>query len=430
MDNGGFDDAQAKTGWKFPTFADINKGGNFAKMPAEVKNMANIQCEACHGPAKEHALTGAKVMDASQDEGVCNVCHNGGGHHLKGTDLKNAGHADATAAAWNTPTGPARQACVRCHTGTGYASFIKNPTNMAAWDNNKQTLVCSSCHDPHSDKNVFQLRIVGKPVEVPFEAKDVGLSATCFECHNARNKPADAIKGSFPHYSSAAEFLSNTGGVDYGKTIPNSPHAQIVGIAPVPNAAAQAPDDPKFMFTAAGAAQGNVPGACVYCHMWPTIEDSKNPNYHKVGSHSFNTVSPDGKFDYTAACMSCHPTMKDTFNIPAKADYDGNGKVEGVQDEVKGLLNTLWKELEAKGVKKVATGNPYATLPANPSDSIEQAWFNYRTVYGVMWGPETGEGNQGKSAAMHNFQRAVGLLQASYRDLAGKDVPGATIVVK
>ena len=88
------------------------------------------------------------------------------------------------------------------------------------------------------------------------------------------------------------------------------------------------------MFSKADDAKGNTPGSCVTCHMWPTIEDAKDPNYHKVGSHSFNTVSPDGKFDYTAACTSCHGDMKD-FNLKSKADYDGNGKVEGVQEEVK-----------------------------------------------------------------------------------------------
>ena len=122
--------------------------------------------------------------------------------------------------------------------------------------------------------------------------------------------------------------------------------------------------------------------------------------------------------------------MKADFNLTAKADYDGNGKTEGVQDEVKGLLNVLWKQLEAKGFKKVATGYPYATLPANVDDKLEQAWYNYRSVYGVMWGTETGNGNEGKAQAVHNFQRSVGLLQASYKDISGSDVPGATIVVK
>ena len=82
--------------------------------------------------------------------------------------------------------------------------------------------------------------------------------------------------------------------------------------------------------------------------MWPDITDAKDPNYDKVGSHSFNMVSPDGKSDYGAACKNCHGDVKD-FNLKAKADYDGNGKVEGVQDEVKGLLGQVWKRARSQG---------------------------------------------------------------------------------
>lgn len=434
----GFKDAMTKIGWKFPTWDLIDaagKGGksNFDAMPAEVKALANIQCEQCHGPAADHVKNGMPVMQASQDEGVCNVCHNGSSRHDKGEQLKNAAHSDASAPAFNEPVGPTRQACVRCHSGEGYASFLDDPKNPAAWTNVKQTIVCATCHDPHSDANAFQLRIVSKPVEIPFElTKDVGLSATCFECHNSRTDPKDAIKSSFPHYNSIAEFISDTGGVDYGQNVPNSPHGALVGIAPLPNPAAKDdPEAPKFLFSKAGDAKGNVPGPCVTCHMTAPITDQKDPNYEKVGGHSFNTVSPDGKFQYTAACQSCHQGL-DTFNMKAKADYDGNGKVEGVQDEVKGLLNVLWKALEAKGLKKVDTGYPYATLPKGADgqvdDKIDNAWYNFRTVYGVMWGTETGNGNEGKAQTEHNFKRAVMLLQLSYKDLTGSDVPGATLM--
>ncbi len=44
-----------------------------------------------------------------------------------------------------------------------------------------------------------------------------------------------------------------------------------------------------------------------------------------------------------------------------------------------------------------------------------------------MWG-EDDPGNQGAAAAIHNFNRSVALLQASYKDLTGQDVPGATIL--
>lgn len=412
--NGGFADAQAKAGWKYPTYAEMAEKttGVWDAVPADVKNVANVQCETCHGPAGEHVATGATTMATSTSSGVCNMCHNGGSLNVKGTELTNAKHTEEDSMAWTYPIGPSRQACVRCHSGDGYTSFIDNPKNMAAWATNQAILGCTSCHDPHSDANPFQLRIVGKPVELPVDLPDVGLSATCVECHNGRTKAADAIKGSFPHYSAAAELVYNQGGVDYGQTLVNSPHGQMVGAAPVAD-----PADTTGKTMLFG---GNKPGACVTCHMYPGPTDTKDPNYLKVGAHSFNTVSPDGKTDYGAACKSCHGEVKD-FNLKSKADYDGNGKVEGVQDEIKGLLNLLQAEFDKAGFKK-QDNNPYFTNLANATDKQEQAIYNFRLVYGVMW---TGEG---KAAAVHNFKRSVQLLQLSYKDLMGKDVPNATLM--
>jgi hypothetical protein len=223
--------------------------------------------------------------------------------------------------------------------------------------------------------------------------------------------------------------------VTYGQTLPNSPHGMMVGAAPIPNPAYAVTNTgvAKFLYSSPGDDKGNTPGPCVTCHMVAPIGDAKDPNYMKVGGHSFNTVSPDGKFDYGEACKSCHGEVKD-FNLKSKADYDGNGKVEGVQDEVKGLLGVLWKGLEAKGVKKVDTGYPYATLPkgadGQTDDKIDNAWYNYRTVNGVMWGTgadgKPTPGNEGKAQAVHNFKRSVALLQASLKDLTGSLPAGMT----
>ena len=428
--NGGFADAQAKTNWKMPTFAQIDAAGkktgpsNFDAMPAEVKNMANIQCEQCHGPASEHVKNGAKVMAVQFDNGACDVCHAGGGHHVKGIEIESSKHTVGTS--FEEITGPARQACARCHSAEGFVTFTQTPKNQAAWATEEGAIGCATCHDPHSEANPFQLRVTSKPVEIPFEVKkDVGLSAICFTCHNARTNPADAIKSSFPHYSSIAEMLSDSGGVTYGQTLPNSPHGMLVGAAPIPNPEfAKDPTTNQFLFSKVGDSKGNIPGPCVTCHMTASPSDPKDPAYMKVGEHSFNTVSPDGKTDYGAACKSCHGEVTD-FNLKAKADYDGNGKVEGVQDEVKGLLNVLWKALEAKGFKKVDSGYPYATVPANADDKMKNAWYNFRTVYGVMWGAE-GPGHEGKSQAIHNFKRSVALLQASLKDLTGSLPAGMT----
>jgi hypothetical protein len=429
----GFFEAKTKANWTFPTQKQIDAAwektgpSNWDNAPAAVKNMANIQCEQCHGPANEHVKNGAKVTAVSMSNGACNVCHAGGGHHVRGLEILNSKHT--TGESFERVYGPARQACVRCHSAEGFVTFVANPKNPAAWSNEEGAIGCATCHDPHSEANFAQLRVVGKPVEIPFEVKkDVGLSAICMTCHNARTNPADAIKSSFPHYSSVAELLNDTGGVTYGATVPNSPHSMLVGAAPVPNPAYKDQTTAKFLWSKVGDNKGNIPGPCVVCHMAAGLHDAKDPNVYKVGDHSFNTVSPDGKFEYGAACKSCHGEVKD-FNLKAKADYDGNGKVEGVQDEVKGLLNVLWKALEAKGVKKVDTGYPYATLPrdaqGNVDDKIDNAWYNFRTVYGVMWGT-AGPGNEGKAQAVHNFKRSVALLQLSLKDLTGSLPAGMT----
>jgi hypothetical protein len=394
--------------------------------PAQVTNYAQtvhakakIECEQCHGPASQH-LKGEKVMVSSLDDGVCDVCHNTP-TLFTGASLKNAKHY--TGKTFEEVTGPARQACARCHSGVGYISFLKNPTNIAAWENQVSYIGCSVCHDPHARNNFAQLRFVGKPIALPFEAKDVGLSATCYECHNARTKPADAIRSVFPHFASHAEFLSDTGGVTYGATVPNSPHGILVGNAPVSDPT----DKTKMLFG------GQVPGPCVVCHMWPLIApQDPNAKYRlEVGGHSFNTKSVDGKFEYTASCKACHGDIKD-FNLKAKADYDGNGKVEGVKEEIKGLLNALWKALEARGVKRVDTF-PYATLPrdaqGNVDDKIDNAFYNFRTVYGVMWSIDAdgklNPGNEGAAQAMHNFKRSCALLQLSLKDLGAMPAAAA-----
>lgn len=412
VNNGGFAAVQAQTGWKFPALADIQAGkDNWSTMPEALQNMANIQCEDCHGPAKDHVVNSGK-MTASLDEGVCNVCHNGGGHHVKGAMFANAAHSDASAQAFTYPTGPSRQDCVRCHSGKGYISFLKDPTNKASWNNDPAPITCAVCHDPHSDGNKNQLRVTGVPVQANGITKDFALSATCVECHNGRTKAEDAVKGSFPHYSPAGEMLSDMGGVTYGQTAPNSPHGMIVGVSPVKD-----PSDPEGKTVLFG---GNTPGSCVACHMYPTPADAKDPNRFKVGDHSFNMVSPDGSFDYTAACQSCHKGT-DTFNFAAKADYDGNGKVEGVQTEVAGLLTTLQTAIGDSGIKAVK-GYPYfdQANKANWTDKQKNAIYNYLFVRGL-------EGSDGKANAIHNFKRSVALLQLSYKDLTGSDVPNATV---
>ncbi|MBI3914862.1 MAG: hypothetical protein HY327_11845, partial [Chloroflexi bacterium] len=273
----------------------------------------------------------------------------------------------------------------------------------------------------------------GKPVEVPFEVKnDVGLSAICFTCHNSRVNATDFEAGkttSNPHYSAAAEMLSGMGGITYGQTLPNSTEHLKIGVAPIKNEAYDGKNlsVPPFLFSKALDAKGNIPGPCVTCHMWAPVTSPITDTFaFKAGGHSFNTVTPDGK-DYGASCKTCHGDVKDysVINLTNK-DTDGNGKAEGAQVEVKGLLNILWKALEAKGAKQTGN-NPYATLPVGADGKVDpkvsSAWFNFRLVYGVMWHTGTDgkivPGNEGAASAAHNYKRSVALLQLALKDLTG-----------
>ena len=437
--SGGYWDAKAKANWVFPTWKQIDAvftskaPSNWAAAPDAIKNMGNIGCEDCHGPANEHVKNGAKVMAVSFDNGACNQCHAAGGSHSRGIQITYSKHT--TGASFEEVFGPDEQGCVRCHSGMGFASFLQNPKNQAAWDNEEAAVGCPTCHDPHSDANPYQLRTVGKPVEVPYAAvKDAGLSGICETCHNGRRDGDAFYKGtttSYPHYSNAAEMMSDTGGITYGQTVPNSPHGAMVGASPIPNPAYDAKTNPsvaQFKFTPPGVSKGNVPGPCVTCHMWDAITSPLTDTFAmNVGGHSFNMVASDGKSDYGASCKSCHGAVTD-FNLKAKADYDGNGKVEGVQDEVKGLLNATWAALEAKGWKKNNNGGSYADIPSTADAKQKQAWFNFRYVYGVMWSADS-VGGEGKAAAIHNFKRTCALLQLSLKDL-GATPAGATDCTK
>ena len=74
---------------------------------------------------------------------------------------------------------------------------------------------------------------------------------------------------------------------------------------------------------------------------------------HQVGQHTFK-MSVEGEDGTTLyenvemACAGCHVGL-DTYNRTARADYDGLNGIEGIQDEVQGLLDLLLEKIEDAG---------------------------------------------------------------------------------
>jgi hypothetical protein len=118
-------------------------------------------------------------------------------------------------------------------------------------------------------------------------------------------------------------------------------------------------------------------------------------------------------------CQVCHPGVT-SVNVPSPLDYDGDGAVEGIQDEVAGLLVLLRTA--------ILTGDPAVTydgwgfrrfgVPGLPGATVarQRAAYNWETV------------DHDGSRGVHNAPRAVKLLQRSYRELTGSDVPGAALI--
>ena len=96
--------------------------------------------------------------------------------------------------------------------------------------------------------------------------------------------------------------------------------------------------------------------------------------------------------------------------------------MEGVQTEVAGLLAKLQQAIADSGIKPIK-GHPYFDQSNMQywNQKQKDAIYNYLFVRGT-------EDNDGKANAIHNFDRSVALLQLSYKDLTGHDVPGATLM--
>lgn len=370
--NGGFDDVAAQLGWTFPTNLAV---GNWDAVPAKLKNLANIQCENCHGPGSEHAysLGDTAKISVSTSAGNCGQCHDSLPAHWRNAEWYNSKHAIAT----TYPTGPSRASCVGCHSGAGFVDRMDGVTTPRT---HYESISCATCHDPHDAGNPHQLRNDG-PVTLADGVTTIdkgGNGLLCMNCHKARMSSATAdtasttsINGNWgPHYGTVSDMLAGANGYTYGKAIPSSAHRDV------------------------------VTDSCVTCHMQAV--GRTEPGFTKVGNHTFNPSwdggTPDNPADdikLTSACTQCHgPT--DTFDFK-RQDFDGNGVIEGVQTEVHGLLDQLGMLLPPEG--------PEVLTSTNYTRAQIKAAYNYKFVkYDGSYG-------------VHNLSYAVGLLKASIADL-------------
>ncbi len=373
--NDGWDDIAKETGWVFPP---VQTNGNWAAMPTQLKNVSNIQCENCHGAGSEHAVTALfdpagskKAISVTYNAGSCSQCHDSLTHHYRSAEWNNSKHAGSVEETSGS--------CARCHEPKGYADFAAGKPAVTV---SHEAISCAACHDPHVDANPHQLRTLAdvKLMDNKTVVKEGGSGKACMQCHISRRDATNYVEittGSNrygPHHGPQTDMLVGANAMNYGKEIPSSAHYAV------------------------------IEDSCVACHMQ---ENEGTPSFTKAGGHTMQMKWDSGTnvFELTEACVQCHGEIEG-FDFK-RQDYDGDGMVEGVQTEVRGLLDTLAFMLPPVGVAKP---NHSATNLA-----IDKNWTKpqLRAAYNYLFVVEDG------SYGVHNLSYAVGLLKTSIADLNG-----------
>src|ERR1041384_5174065 len=217
-------------------------------MPADLQNVANIQCENCHGPGSEHAMAFGQTnlsnwprLSVTVNSGDCNQCHDAPTHHVKGTEWYSSLHAVTT----HIPTGAGREACVGCHTA---AAFIDRMNGVTTATNTAYAAIgCQTCHEPHGitmPTNYPHLLRQLSSVTMPDSTVvlNAGPGALCLQCHHNRNGAVTNMLVNYPlgkatwvggssfgvHDAPQGDMIEGINGVTYGQAIPSSAHRYAV----------------------------------------------------------------------------------------------------------------------------------------------------------------------------------------------------------
>jgi hypothetical protein len=434
LEDGGFYGVQQADGWLFPTnLANTNAAStNFSSMPENLRSVANITCENCHGPGSQHILPALLQaegeptanypgLDIPNTVGACEQCHDDAPTHPQGTQWYASDHAGGFSTAASIPSsekGTTNQYCVRCHTEAGFIAFVSNSVagnGIVTTTNTAYTAIgCQTCHEPHglttpTNDNYLIRMMASATFGDGTVITNGGEGNLCMNCHHSRNGSAVTNVMNYPlglntwaqgssfgtHDGPQGDMLEGVNAITYGLSIPSSAH------------------------------RISVTNSCVGCHM-QTIsstnsDGSPNPGFLLSGGHTFEmyytTYTTNGstittnQVDQVAVCNQCHGGITN-FNFPVE-DYANTGTILGVQTEVQILLNQLSTLLPNSSGVVDGTVKTSLSVKTNWTQAQLQAAYNWQFVE-----------NDG-SLGIHNAPFATGLLNASIADLTGPSVPGS-----
>lgn len=232
--------------------------------------LANVQCESCHGPGSNHVADPNGVpLSVLYESALCGSCHQschglcGENHHPQYEEWQLTPHRYALMNIQFLPeTVPE---CLQCHS-TDYR-LAPEGQKPGVWEV-IYGIECVACHDPHGGVNLSQLRL--PPAQL------------CADCHTMG---ADA-PGVVP-IQPQAEMLHSVGGYMLDGTPLTAPYTEH---------------------------WWGVPKECVQCHVH--MEPSGGPEQPAIAGHLF--------LHSVKACLPCHTeevatalrdTLREEFDI-------------------------------------------------------------------------------------------------------------------
>ena len=333
-------------------------------------------CADCHGAAPKYPLLGARL----------------------GYDT--SGHKNNDNSFYANGAG-----CQKCHTNEGFIDFVKTgKVDDKAFVRYPSQPNCVTCHTQHETWD-FSLR-TAEPVKLAEGSVfDLGKGNLCANCHQSRGDVKQNVKAMAAkdvratwgaHHGPQSDLINGTNAYEFpGKSYSSSPH--------------------KFVLRE----------GCVECHMaLPEGRYGLNPS---IGGHSFNIAGEvhEAPRVNTAGCLACHKDMKqlagaELFDIKAKADYDQDGKVEAVQQEVQGLLDAFVNEegtgylqtMDPPMFKKDAKAS-FAELSAGWAGTTAGQWS--QDQIGALWNYKYIL--EDRSRGVHNLTYTIQVLYDSLKAL-------------
>ena len=326
----------------------------------------------------------------------CSLCHSSfdpGEGTQAFVQWAKSGHADVTQRHWRYSAGPDREDCVRCHSGNGYVSFLAGEAEEDLATEPKQHS-CYTCHDPMEGVPYNRREVESVTFLNGFVNDEGGDALLCQSCHQGRKWKGDVD-----------EAVGESGGDFHARDL-NSHY--LVAASVLYGSTAQHGYEYDGQEYAEEHFHVNL--NCINCHMGETA------GADDVGGHTWN-MHHDGQLNNNV-CMSCHSTMDDfeSFQIFNK-DYDGDSSVEGIEEEVEGLLEVLLAAIEARGVTKLDS-YPYwdpssgGVWDLGDGPALKKAAYNWNYIH------------HDPGSFAHNARYTIQLLRDSYEDLTGGELPG------